>query len=84
MKRKVDSLRDLRDNIKCTNLHIIQVPEGEKREKGHEKRSEEVRAENSPNMGKEVVTQVQEAQKVPYSINPRRNMLGHSNQTDKN
>ena len=28
-------------------------------------------------MGKEVVTQVQEAQRVPYSINPRRNMPRH-------
>ena len=77
MKRKVDSLRDLRDNIKCTNLHIIQVPEGEKREKGHEKRSEEVRAENSPNMGKGTLTQVQEVQRVPCSMKPRRNTMRH-------
>ena len=33
--------------------------------------------ENFPNMGKEVVNQVQEAQTVPYRINPRRNMLRH-------
>ena len=56
-----------------------------KREKGPEKIIlTEIIAENSPNMGKEAVTQVQEAQRVPYSINQRRNMLGHSNQTDKN
>ena len=30
MKRKEESLRDLRDNIKCTILHIIQVPKGTK------------------------------------------------------
>ena len=29
-------------------------------------------------MGKETVTQVQEAQRVPYRINPRRNMLRHT------
>ena len=29
-------------------------------------------------MGKEAVTQVQEAQRVPYSINPRRNMPRHT------
>ena len=34
-------------------------------------------AENFPNMGKETVTQVQEAQRVPDRINPMRNMLRH-------
>ena len=33
MKRNEDSLRDLLDNIKCTNIHIIGVPEGEERER---------------------------------------------------
>ena len=33
MKRNEDSLRDRWDNIKCTNIHIIGVPEGEEREK---------------------------------------------------
>ena len=28
-------------------------------------------------MGKEIATQVQEAQRVSYRINPRRNMLRH-------
>ena len=34
MKRNEDSLRDLWDNIKHTDIHIIGVPEGEGREKG--------------------------------------------------
>ena len=41
---------------------IIGVPEGEEREKGPEKIFEEIRVENFPNMGKEIATQVQEAQ----------------------
>ena len=57
MERNEDSLRDLWDNIKRTNIHIIGVPEGEGREKGPE-----IIAENFPNMGKETVTQVQEVQ----------------------
>ena len=32
---------------------------------------------NFPNMGKEIATQVQEAQRVPGRINPRRNMPRH-------
>ena len=33
--------------------------------------------ENFPNMGKKIATQVQEAQRVPYSINPSRNTPRH-------
>ena len=75
-KRNEDSLRDLWD-IKCNNILFIGVPEGEEREKGPEKIFEEIIVENFPNMGKEIPTQVQEAQRVPYRINPRRNMLRH-------
>ena len=74
MKRNEDSLRDLWDNIKRTNIRIIGVPEGEEREKGPEKIFEEIIIENFPNMGKEIATQVQVAQRVPGRINPRRNM----------
>ena len=77
MKRNQDTLRDIWDNIKFTNIHIIGVPEGEEREKGPEKIFEEIIVENFPNMGKEIATKVQEAQRVPYRINPRRNMLRH-------
>ena len=38
---------------------------------------EEIIVENFPNMEKERVNQVQEAQRVPYRINPRRNMPRH-------
>ena len=73
MKRTEDSLRDLWDNIKCTNIWIIGVPEEEEKNKGYEKICEEIIVENFPNMEKEIVNQVQEAQRVPNRINPRRN-----------
>ena len=73
MKRTEDSLRDLWDNIKHTNIQIIGVPEEEKK-KLYEKNFEEIIVENFPNMEKEIVNQVQESQRVPYRINPRRNM----------
>ena len=47
------------------------------REKGTEKIFQEIIAENLPHMGKEPLTQIQEAQRVPYKINPRRNTPRH-------
>ena len=60
-KRTEDNLRDLWDNIKCTNIRIKGVPEEEEKKKGYEKIFEEIIVENFPNMEKEIV-QVQEAQ----------------------
>ena len=77
MKRIEDSLRDLWDNIKHTAIQIIGVPEEEEKKKGSENIFEGIIVENFPNMGKEIVNQVQEAQRVPYRINPRRNMPRH-------
>ena len=77
MKRIEDSLRDLWINIKHTNIQIIGVPEEEEKKKGSEKIFEEIRVKNFPNMGKEIVNQVKEVQKVPYRIIPKRNTLRH-------
>ena len=77
MKRIEDSLRDLWDNIKHTSIRMIGVPEEEEKKKGTEKIFEEIIVQNLPNMGKEIVNQVQEAQRVPYRINPRRNTPRH-------
>ena len=64
MKITEDSLRDLWDNIKCTNIQIIRVPEEEEKKKEYEKIFEEIIVENFPNMEKETVNQVKEAQRV--------------------
>ena len=55
MKRTEDSLRDLRDNIKDTNIRIIGVPEEEEKKEGYDKFFEDIVVENFPNMGKEIV-----------------------------
>ena len=73
MKKMEDSLRDLWDNIKHTNIRIIGIPEEEEKTKGSEKIFEDITVESFPNIGKEIVNQLQEAQRVPYRINPRRN-----------
>ena len=64
MKRTEDSLRDFWDNIKCTNIQIIGVPAEEEKTIPL---FEEIIGE------KEIINQVQEAQRVLYRTNPRRN-----------
>ena len=54
MKRIEDNVRDLWDNIKCTNIWIVGVPE-EQKNKGSEKIFEEITVYNFPNMGKEII-----------------------------
>ena len=48
MKRTEDSLRDVWDNMECTNIQIIGVPEEEEKKKGYEKIFEEIIVENFP------------------------------------
>ena len=77
IKRNEENLRDLWDNVKCPNIWIIGVPEEEDKKKGHEKTLEEIIVLNVPKMGKEITTQVQEAQGIPNRINPRWNTPRH-------
>ena len=83
LKTNEESLRELWNNVKCTNIRIIGVPE-EEREKRTEKIFQEIIAKTFSNMGKEPLTQIQQAQRVPYKINPRRNTPRHINRTDQN
>ena len=53
------------------------VPEEEDKKKDHEKIFEEIIVENFPKMGKEIVTQVQETQRVSNRVNPKRNTPRH-------
>ena len=59
--------RDLWDNVKPLNIRIIGAPE-EHKNKDHEKVFQEITVENFPKMGKEMITQVQETQRVPNRI----------------
>ena len=76
-EKNKDSLRDLWGNIKCTDIHIIRVPERRRERKGSKKIFEETIAENFHNRGKEIVNQVQEEQRVQSRVNPERNTLRH-------
>ena len=77
IKRNEDNLRELWDNGKRPSIRIIGVPEGKDKKKDHEKILEEIILENFPKMQKEIITQVQETQRVPNMINPRRNTPRH-------
>ena len=70
IKRNEDNLRDLQDNMKCSNIRIIGVPEEEDIKKDHMK-TLEIIVESLPKMEKEIITEVQETQRVPKRINAR-------------
>ena len=55
-----------------TNAHIIQIPEGEEREKGIKYVFQEIMAENVPSSKKEADIHVPKAQSVPNQINPNK------------
>ena len=83
-KRIEDSLRDLWDDIKCNNIWITGFSEEEEKKKGYEKIFEEIIVENFPNMEKEIVTQVQEAQSPIQDKSKEKHAKTHTNQTNKN
>ena len=58
--------------MKHNNIHIIGIPEGEEEQQALEKLFEEVMTENFPTLIRKKATQVQEAQKVPIKMNPKR------------
>ena len=83
MKRTEDSFRDLWDNIKCTNIRIIGLPEEEEKKKEYQKIFEEIVVENFPNMEKEIVNQVQEVQSPIQNKLKEKHAKTHTNQTNK-
>ena len=83
MKRAEDSLRDLRDNIKQTNIQIVGVPEEGQKKKGYEKFFEKITVEKFPNMEKERVNEVPEAQSPIQEKPKEKHAKTHTNQTNK-
>ena len=60
-KKNEETLRNLRDNFKHSNIWIIEVPEGEEEEQEMENLFEKI-MENFPNLAKEIDFQeIQEA-----------------------
>ena len=74
-KNKLKEIRTISETsgtmLNTPNIRIIGVPEEEDKKKDHEKIFEEIIVENFLKMGKEIITQVQETQRVPNRINPK-------------
>ena len=77
-KKNEERLRNLQDIFKHSNIQIIGVPEGEEEEQEIENLFENIMKENFPNLAKEVdLQEVQETQRVPKKLDPRRNTPRH-------
>ena len=73
-----ERLKNLPDALKRSNIRIIGVPKGEEEEQKIENLFEQIMKENFPNLAKEIdFWEVQEAQRVPKKLDPRRNTPRH-------
>ena len=71
-------LRNLQDNFKHSNIQIIGVPEEKEQQQEMENLFEQIMKENFPNLAKEIDFQeVQEAQRVPKNLDPRKHIPTH-------
>ena len=77
------SFRELLDNIKWTNIWVIRVPEEEENKKGTENFFEEIIIKKFPNMGKEILNQVQEAQSLIQDKHKEKHIKTHTNQANR-
>ncbi|KAF0880195.1 LORF1 protein, partial [Crocuta crocuta] len=62
-------LREFSDLLRCSNIHIIRVPEDEEREKGAKCLLKQIIAENFLNLGKNTDIKIQEAQGTHIELN---------------
>ena len=78
IKKNEERLRNLWDNLKCPNIRIIGMPEGEEQQQEIENIFEQIMKENFSNLVKEIDFQeVQEAQRVLKKLDPKRNTPRH-------
>ena len=71
-KKNENSINSLWDNFKRSNIHFIGMPEGEEKEQEIGNLFEKIMKENFPNLVKKINMQVQEAQRVPIKLDPKR------------
>ena len=65
-QQEFGKMRNLHDILKCSNIRIIGMPEGEEEEQTIENLFEQIMKENVPTLAKEIDFQeVQEAERLP-------------------
>ena len=72
LKKNKDSLRDLQDNMKCNNICITGISEGEEKKQGIENLFEKIMTEDFPNMVGEIVTPSSGSTEGPNKDEPKR------------
>ena len=78
IQKTEERLRNLWDHLKCSNIQIIEVPEGEEQQQEIENLFEQIMKANFPNLAKEIDFQeIQEAQRVPKKLDPKKNIPRH-------
>ena len=78
IQKNEERFRNLQDIFKHSNTRIIGVAEGEEEEQKIENLFQQIMKENFPSLAKEIDFQeVQEAQRVPKKLDPRRNTPRH-------
>ena len=63
--------------MKCNNIYITGIPEGEEEDQGIKNLFQKVMMENFPSLMREKVTQIQETQRVPSKRNLKSPTLIH-------
>ena len=78
IRKNKERLRNLQDILRHSNIRIVGVPEGEGEEQQIENLFGQTMTENFPYLAKEIdFLEVQEAQRVPKKLDPRRNIPRH-------
>lgn len=72
IKRNEIALWELSDSIRNSNIRIIGILEKEKREQGMESLFKQIVGDNFPNLWKELYPRIQEANRTPSYLNPKR------------
>ena len=77
-QKSEERLRNLQDIFKCSSIRITGVPEGEEEEQKVENLFEQIMKENFPHLANKIDFQeVQEAQRVPKKLDPRKHTPRH-------